>query len=136
MRHIRDMCNRYRMLAKQAEPAAAHGITAPYPEDVTLPPPEPFPKRLAYVVREHEGARALDVMNWGFPHIVTSKTGKPTESPLPTCGTTRRLFVEVRTAPLDSAVWSYSQPSASTGQGNRASCHFIGSMIHPLHYGI
>lgn len=67
------------MTAKQAELAAAYGITAPYPEDLTIPPPELFPKRPAWVVREHEGARTLDVASWGFPHTVTSKTGKATE---------------------------------------------------------
>lgn len=45
------MCNRFRMTAKQAELAAGYGITVPYPEDVTLPPPELFPKRPAWVVR-------------------------------------------------------------------------------------
>ncbi len=36
------MCNRYRMTAKQAELAKRFGIEAPYPEDVTIPPPELF----------------------------------------------------------------------------------------------
>jgi putative SOS response-associated peptidase YedK len=39
------MCNRYRMTAKQAELAAQFGLQVPYPENVTLPPPELFPKR-------------------------------------------------------------------------------------------
>lgn len=61
------MCNRYRMTAKQTEVARAFGIEPPYPEDVTIPPPELFPKRPAYVVRQEDGARRLDVMTWGFP---------------------------------------------------------------------
>lgn len=76
------MCNRYRMGARQAELASAYGITVPYPEDVTLPAPELFPKRGAWVVREQAGARTLDVMSWGFPHTVTGKTGKPIEKPV------------------------------------------------------
>ena len=61
------MCNRYRMTAKQAELAARFGIVAPYPEDVTVPPPELFPKRMGWVVRKEVGQRVLDVMHWGFP---------------------------------------------------------------------
>lgn len=61
------MCNRYRMTAKQAELARAFGVEPPYPEDVTLPPPELFPKRPAWVVRQEVGRRVLDVMRWGFP---------------------------------------------------------------------
>lgn len=63
------MCNRYRMTAKQAELAAKFGIdpTLIMPEPERLPPPELFPKRLAYVVREEDGKRALDAMAWGFP---------------------------------------------------------------------
>lgn len=73
------MCNRFRMTAKQAELAAAYGIAAPYPADITIPPPELFPKRPAYVVRQHNGARLLDTMSWGFPHTITGKSGKPIE---------------------------------------------------------
>ena len=76
------MCNRYRMTAKQAELAAAYGITAPYPADITIPPPELFPKRPAYVVRQHDSVRVLDAMNWGFPHTITGKSGKPIEKPV------------------------------------------------------
>lgn len=61
------MCNRYRMTARQAEVARAFGVVPPYPEDVTLPPPELFPKRPAWVVRQENGERRLDVMTWGFP---------------------------------------------------------------------
>jgi putative SOS response-associated peptidase YedK len=61
------MCNRYRMTAKQAELAQRFGITPPYPEDVTYPPPELFPKRPGWVVRKEAGACILDMMHWGFP---------------------------------------------------------------------
>ncbi len=76
------MCNRYRMTAKQAELAARYGIVSPYPDDLTIPPPELFPDKPAYVVRETGGERILDTMSWGFPHKVPGKqkdkvTGKP-----------------------------------------------------------
>ena len=76
------MCNRYRMTAKQAELALRYGIEPIYPEDVTLPPPELFPKRPAWVVREDGGRRVLDVASWGFPRQMPGKridkaTGKP-----------------------------------------------------------
>lgn len=61
------MCNRYRMTARQAEVARVFGVVPPCPEDVTLPPPELFPKRPAWVVRQENGERRLDVMTWGFP---------------------------------------------------------------------
>lgn len=67
------MCNRYRMTAKQADVARAFGVEAPYPEDVTLPPPELFPKRHAWVVRTEDSQRRLDVMTWGFPPPIAGK---------------------------------------------------------------
>ncbi len=76
------MCNRYRMTESQAALAARYGIAAPFPPDHTIPPPELFPEKPAWVVRDDDGARALDVMAWGFPHKVPGKridkaTGKP-----------------------------------------------------------
>ena len=70
------------MTAKQAELAARYGIDPIYPEDTTFPPPELFPKKPAWVVREELGRRQLDVMTWGFPRRVPGKrtdktTGKP-----------------------------------------------------------
>lgn len=70
------------MTAKQAELAARYGIVSLYSEDLTVPPPELFPDKPAYVVREIGGARILDTMFWGFPHKVAGKridkaTGKP-----------------------------------------------------------
>jgi putative SOS response-associated peptidase YedK len=63
------MCNRYRMTAKQAEVALRFGIdpSLTMPEPERLPPPELFPKRLGWVVRQDAGGRVLDVMSWGFP---------------------------------------------------------------------
>jgi putative SOS response-associated peptidase YedK len=63
------MCNRYRMSAKQAELAQRFGIDPALimPEPEPLPPPELFPKRTGWVVRQEGGARVLDTMTWGFP---------------------------------------------------------------------
>lgn len=66
------MCNRYRMTAKQAELAARYGVIAPYPEDLTVPPPELFPARLAWTVRELAG-RQLEPMKWGWPRTLPGK---------------------------------------------------------------
>lgn len=77
------MCNRYRMTSRDHDVARALGIALPFDEYPNLPPPELFPKRPAFVVREVDGRRILDVMSWGFPHLVKSpKTGKVTEKPV------------------------------------------------------
>ena len=68
------MCNRFRMTANQRELAARYGVEAPYPEDLTIPPPELFPDKPAYVVRQADGGRALDVMRWGFPFQTQGRT--------------------------------------------------------------
>jgi putative SOS response-associated peptidase YedK len=60
------MCNRYRVTAHQAEIAARFGVILT-PEPERLPPPELFPKRSGWVVRQHEGQRRLEVMQWGVP---------------------------------------------------------------------
>jgi putative SOS response-associated peptidase YedK len=70
------------MTAKQAELARRYGVEPIYPEDETFPPPELFPDRLAWVVRQSDGGRQLDTMRWGFPRKVPGKkihkaTGKP-----------------------------------------------------------
>lgn len=70
------------MTARQAEVAARYGVDPIYPEEVTIPPPELFPKKPAWVVRETIGRRTLDVMAWGFPRQVPGKridkaTGRP-----------------------------------------------------------
>ncbi len=76
------MCNRYRMTEAQAAVAARYGFDVLYPPDLDIPPPELFPDKAAYVVRQEDGARTLDVMRWGFPRKVPGKridkaTGKP-----------------------------------------------------------
>jgi putative SOS response-associated peptidase YedK len=68
------MCNRYRMIANRDDLAARYGVDATYPEDLTIPPPELFPDRPAWVVREDSGARTLDTMRWGFPFQTPGKT--------------------------------------------------------------
>ena len=77
------MCNRYRMTASQFDIARALNIALPFDEYPNLPPPELFPKKPAWVAREVDGRRILDVMSWGFPHLVkTPKTGKVVEKPV------------------------------------------------------
>ena len=76
------MCNRYRMTEAQIALATRYGVAVPFPPDLEMPPPELFPDRPAYVVRETDAGRALDAMAWGFPHQVPGKridkaTGKP-----------------------------------------------------------
>ncbi len=75
------MCNRYRMSASRVELLSRYGIEA-FVEPETLPPPELFPKKPAYVIRQHGSTRIADVMAWGFPAKVAGKridkiTGKP-----------------------------------------------------------
>lgn len=70
------------MSASQADLARRYGIEVPYPEDQTFPPVELFPDKPAWVVRENDGQRILDVMSWGVPTTVPGKridkiTGKP-----------------------------------------------------------
>ncbi|MBB5727535.1 putative SOS response-associated peptidase YedK [Sphingomonas endophytica] len=71
----RAMCNRYRMSEAQAALAARYGVAAEYPPDLTVPPPELFPKRPAWTVRHDDGARILDVMTWGWPRTVPGARG-------------------------------------------------------------
>ena len=61
------MCNRYRLSASQREIAERYGVELPYPEDVTFPPGELFPKRSAWIVTNTDAGRALDIAIWGFP---------------------------------------------------------------------
>jgi putative SOS response-associated peptidase YedK len=76
------MCNRYRMTAKQAELAARFGVEPIYAPDESFPPPELFPKKTGWVVREQDGARRLDMMPWGFPHQVKGASGKMLDKPV------------------------------------------------------
>lgn len=76
------MCNRYRMTAKQAELAARFGVEPIYAPDESFPPPELFPKKLGWIVREEDGRRVLDVARWGFPHQVKGASGKMLSKPV------------------------------------------------------
>lgn len=69
------MCNRYRMSADEVELARAYGIDGAFDQDVTVPPPEIFPKKSAWIIRQDENRRVLDVMAWGFPHRVPGARG-------------------------------------------------------------
>jgi putative SOS response-associated peptidase YedK len=55
------MCNRYRMTANRAELAARYGIIG-FPPDLQLPPPELFPKRMAWTIRDEDGERVPEPM--------------------------------------------------------------------------
>lgn len=75
------MCNRYRMTASRIDMLRRYGVET-FEEPQTLPPPELFPKKPAYVIRQHNGVRMVDTMAWGFPTKVAGKridkaTGKP-----------------------------------------------------------
>lgn len=71
------MCNRYRMTEGQAALAARYGVDVPFPPDLDVPPPELFPKKLAWTIRQEAGARAVEPMTWGFPLTVPGRSGKP-----------------------------------------------------------
>ena len=60
------MCNRYRMTASRIDMLRRYGVET-FEEPQTLPPPELFPKKPAYVIRQHNGVRMVDTMAWGFP---------------------------------------------------------------------
>ena len=68
------MCNRFRMTASAEELSRRYGFEVRHPEHVDLPPPELFPDKPAYVVRQVDRGRALDVMRWGFPFQTPGKT--------------------------------------------------------------
>lgn len=67
------------MTASQAELATRYGVTVPYPPDLDIPPPELFPKRMAWTIREVAGARVKEPMTWGFPITVWGTSGKQIE---------------------------------------------------------
>lgn len=67
------MCNRYRMTEAQIALAARYGVEAPFLPDHTIPPPELFPDKPAFVVRQQGGSRVIGTMAWGFPHKVPGK---------------------------------------------------------------
>lgn len=66
------MCNHYRAPTDPDELRAAFGADF-VPETGKLPPPELFPDRPGYVVRQQGSTRVLDVMTWGFPPPTTSR---------------------------------------------------------------
>jgi hypothetical protein len=65
------------MTAKQADVARGFGVEPPFPEDVTFPPPELFPKRPGCVLRQEGGRRLFDVMHWGVPLKMKGAKGQP-----------------------------------------------------------
>ena len=70
------------MTAKQAELAARFGVEPIYTPDESFPPPELFPKKMGWLVREEDGTRRLDIMRWGFPHRVKGASGKMLDTPV------------------------------------------------------
>jgi len=46
------------------------------PEPEPLPPPELFPKRIGWIVRQVDGARTLDTKTWGIPRKMRGASGK------------------------------------------------------------
>ena len=60
----------YRKTKAQIALTARYGVEAPFPPDHTIPPLELFPDKPAYVMRQQDGSRTLDVMRWGFPRKV------------------------------------------------------------------
>ena len=78
-----DMCNRFRMTARQAELAARYGVSPPYLPDESYPPPELFPKRTAWIVRKrfvHGIERTFDALIWGWPRTGRGAKGQPIET--------------------------------------------------------
>lgn len=72
------MCNRYRMSAEQVNLARAFGVPEHLimPEPEPLSPPELFPKRIGWIVRNVDGARTLDTKAWGIPRKMRGVSGK------------------------------------------------------------
>ncbi len=61
------MCNRYRMTASRIELLKRFSIDGAAEIDpVSLPPPELFPKRSGWTVRQAAATRVLATMRWGF----------------------------------------------------------------------
>ncbi|KPF60071.1 hypothetical protein IP88_16130 [alpha proteobacterium AAP81b] len=62
------MCNRFRMTASRIELLKRFSIDGAAEIDpVSLLPPELFPKRIGWVVRQDSAGRHLAAMRWGFP---------------------------------------------------------------------
>lgn len=73
------MCNRFRMTARERDLAERYGTAAPA-DDLTFPGGELFPKSPAWVVRAKGKRRRLDIMNWGFPLVVSGPRGGTTKA--------------------------------------------------------
>lgn len=72
------MCNLVTLKASVAEVASAFGARRPL---TNAQPGDVYPGGQGFVVREHDGARTLQSMTWGFP--VRLKHMKPTSKPKP-----------------------------------------------------
>lgn len=69
------MCNRYALSVPAASLFPRYNATQPA-NPVAAPTPELFPRKPAYVVRDADGVRIIDVMAWGFPMMTKGKSGK------------------------------------------------------------
>ena len=74
---MKQHVHRFCLTDGQAEIAERYSVTLPYAPDEMFPPPELFPRRPAWVVREEEGARRLGVMMWGVPVPAKNAKGQP-----------------------------------------------------------
>jgi len=72
------MCNLYRVRSSAAEVAKHFGVASVIQ---TNAPEEVYPGQPGLVVREHDGARLMQSMVWGFPY--RPKGMKPTSKPIP-----------------------------------------------------
>ncbi|MGN7161692.1 SOS response-associated peptidase [Sphingomonas sp. SAFR-052] len=69
------MCNRYSLSVPAASLFPRYNAKEAA-NPVALPTPELFPRKPAYVIRNADGVRTLDVMAWGFPMMTKGKSGK------------------------------------------------------------
>lgn len=69
------MCNRYALSVPAASLFPRYNVNEPA-NPVAAPAAELFPRKPAYVVREVDRVRILDVMAWGFPMTTKGKSGK------------------------------------------------------------
>ena len=69
------MCNRYALPVPAASLFPRYNANEPA-NPVAAPAAELFPRKPAYIVREADGVRILDIMAWGFPMMTKGKSGK------------------------------------------------------------
>lgn len=50
-----------------------------YAPDESFPPPELFPKRMCWVMRQDDSSRVLDIMRWGVPLTMKGPKGPVTK---------------------------------------------------------